>query len=224
VPVIYNVLHNDETKQYKSKNTQFLDDRNLLTSGFNLAIGRTFSNRFAMYLQASVLNYKIDIGNFYPQANPAYNDINKSTYFSGKSYGIMPILEFASRDGIVPVGLTHQIGIGFYAHQVIDKDYLALIRTQFDYEFIEEDLLFNYKDYRVRSQSFMYKLNLRLPINRSLMWNIGFRYNLNFTQGELNFASTSEDYVFSARDYRNFVKRTQASNIVSLETGLSIVF
>lgn len=231
IPIIYNLFQNNEVNKYKAENGKYASARNLLTSGFNFAVGRTLSNKVAFHIQGSVLNYKInrgDIGYFFD--GTFSGNIVKSTYYKGRAVGIMPIIEFAANDGITPVGLTHQIGFGFYSHRPRKEDYL-LTYQYYDnsiggnaFAMFDQEEIFDYSEYRIRSQSLMYKLNLRLPLSRSILMNIGFRYNLNFTQGDLILSESNNEKIFSLSNYRNFVRSTQANNIMSLETGFSFMF
>ena len=224
-PLMLNISRQEELK-YKANGSQFEPARNLLSYGMNLSIGRTLANRFAFHIQASVLNYKMlaDVAGNFPNLS-----INRSTYFKGKAFGIMPILEFASSGGILPLGLSHQVGLGFYRNKVVKDDYLFLARDYYssnqDITLYTEDQLFDYDNYSVKSYSLMYKLNLRLPVSRSVLYNLGIRYNLNFTQNIFEYDDVPPSgLIFSAQQHRNIVARTQLNNIISVETGFSFVF
>lgn len=227
VPMIYNVLRNQEQdNHFKADGDNFQPARNLLSTGLNLTLGRTLSNKFAVYVQVSQLNYKINIGDEDGSGNNQ-NYILKSTYFAGRARGIMPIIEFSGTNSILPVGVSHQIGIGFYSHSIIDKDYLILVSNASwnnTSQKLDEETLYDYENYRVRTRSYMYKLNFRLPINRRMLWNFGFRYNLNYTELAAKFKSYTENYIFSELNHRDFVRKSQATNITSIETGVTFVF
>ncbi len=224
-PAFYNIFNNEDDYRKATDGTNnFKDSRNLLTYGMNFTLGRTVSNRVAFLLQGSFLRYKTVLHPFNASGTLQSKNVLKSTFFRNQSVGIMPIIEFTNSGGIVPFGLSNQIGFGIYTNKPLKDDYLILTQGFPEVTYHDEDKLFDYDTYKIRSYSLMYKINLRLPITRSLLFNIGFRYNLNITKFAAFFDNKSDEFGFALADYRDQVRRAQITNFVSMETGLSFVF
>lgn len=235
VPVFHNLGKNEDEKYKASDNgNAFEPARNLLNSGINLTVGRTLNNRFAFLLQGSYSRYKMYAPNsVYRQDQNGFlqsYQISQSTFFKGQSVGLMPIIEIAGTGGILPIGISHQIGIGFYKNTMHYDDYLVLAQGNSSSGqtldlYMTKDFK-NLEDLTVKSYSFMYKFNLRLPITRSLLLNIGMRYNINRTKPVPDQYSSSENnnQLIPLFNFRDMVATAHLNNLVSLETGISFVF
>lgn len=227
VPVFHNFGKN-ESKKYKANGEAFEPARNLLNSGINITVGRTLTNGMAFLIQGNYSRYKMYAPNYdYPNSF----QINKSTFFQGQSMGIMPIIEFAGTGGILPIGISHQIGIGFYKNTMRNTDYLILAQsTSYSSSqtldlFTTEDIT-NLDYLTIKSYSFMYKFNLRIPITRSLLLNVGMRYNINRTKPVpyQYDSATIDNHLIPQFNFRDMVAAAHLNNLVSLETGISFVF
>lgn len=223
-PMLFNFMKKGTSNSYKARDDAFESARNLLSYGGNLSFGRTISNKMAFHVQLSYLKYKTVGLNYLLGGEFANQSVEKSTLFETQSIGFMPIFEFSNAGGITPLGLSNQIGIGFYSNKPIEKPYLVLHSDNSNFITSDETTLFDYKNYKIRTYSFMYKINLRLALSRSVLFNFGMRYNLNITKSSIKYDGTSDDYLYTERQFRQMVRNAQVLNIVSLETGFSFVF
>lgn len=223
-PILFNFLRKKSNNSYKADNNSFRSGNNLLSYGANLSFGRTISNRTAFHIQLSYLKYKVVGPTYFYGGEFAETNIQKSTFFETQSIGLMPIFEFTNSGGITPLGLSNQIGIGFYSNKPLEKPYLVLHSDNSNFTTSDESVLFDYKNYKVRTYSLMYKINLRLALSRSVLFNFGMRYNLNITKSAFKHDGESANYSYTERQFRDMVRTTQVLNIVSMETGFSFVF
>ncbi len=222
VPLLYNWTHVDESQKYKADGNSLNPARNLLSYGFNVTLGRAVDRKLAFLIQASVLNFKVSNESFY---TPNNGSVIRSSFFHCRSLGIMPIIEITGTDGLSPIGLSHQIGLGFYQNKMVDKEYVVLANEYPDVVTYSKDNI-DFFDFNnsVKSYSFMYKLNLRIPISRSLLYNFGIRYNLNFTALAFGLSDDKKGFLYSASETSEMIRYANRNNIISLETGLTLTF
>lgn len=233
-PMIYGLVSLNRTN-YKTEGTAYIPTKNLIDYGFNFSIGRALSRNVGFIFQYGISHYdfaystKISVVNN-PNISADYYSfnvdiLNKSNWFKAKATTFMPILELTNSSGLLPLGLTHQLGIGFTKHKFVkDNYYIQFIESTGAKNYSPENL-FDYENDFARSYTMMYKLSLRVPITEFLLFNIGIRYNLNIVPGTQTYFNYSNDkYVISEDQFRKMVQNKELSNIMSFETGLSICF
>lgn len=218
-PIWYNFLHGETTSKYKVKGDNLVPARNLLTYGFNFSLGRTIDRKSSFIFQFGILNFKAtnELG-----LTPKNEYINKSSFMQGRSFSFMPILEFSGKDGLAPLGLSHQIGVGFVYTSMIEKDYMVIGNTNPETKYTNENTKFFDYNLRIRSYSLMYKINLRVPVSKRLLYNVGIRYNIN-PAGPLLGSFQKNEKFFSSSETIDLIRSVNLNNLVSLETGLTFM-
>ncbi len=233
-PIIYGLSTSDANSEYnKTEGPNFAPKSNLLDYGFNLTIGRAASRNFGLMLQISSSRYdfavtdnqySLDASNFFNTGD--YYQVLKINWLKAKVTTVMPIIEFTGNSGLLPLGLSHQIGLGFSTNKLLKDDYNVLIADAYGQQFIQKENLYDYSSKGFKSYVFMYKINLRIPINDYLLFNLGFRYNVNYYpkvfQG-LN-SSSETKYLIENINLRDYMRSKEFRNVLSLETGLSFCF
>lgn len=228
-PVIFGIRSGNE--YFKTTGSKFAPTKNYVDYGVNFTIGRALTRDFAFLLQYSLNRYEFnidrqyfyntgDINNYFNDGN--YYELLKGNWLKAVATTFMPILEFSGSEGLLPLGLSHQFGLGFTKNKLIEDDYNMLINNYYE-TFIQKDDLFNYSKSVIKSYTVMYKINMRIPINDFLLFNVGFRYNLNIFPSNYS-SNTNGDYLFSQSFLRDQMRAKQFRNILSLETGLSFCF
>ncbi|MFA7273296.1 MAG: hypothetical protein WC044_05470 [Crocinitomicaceae bacterium] len=238
-PLVAGLFSTDES-YHKTEGTSYLPTKNLIDYGFNFSIGRAMARNFGVILQYGIsfydFSYSSGDGDFnYNAANPPidpnyynyYTTLNKTNWFHAKSTTFMPILELTNRSGLLPLGLSHQIGLGFTKHTFQEDNYNIQFIGNDGVENYTPTNLYDYKNGSIRSIVMMYKINLRIPVTKFLLFNLGFRYNLNMVRDPsylfFNDANASQ-YVIDQSTFREMIRNKEFSNIMSLETGFSFCF
>jgi len=230
-PIIYRLSTSDVNSVYnKTEGRNFTPKSNVLDYGFNLTIGKAMSRNFGLMLQISSSRYDFAVIDNQYSLNPSefYNDGNyyqvlKTNWLRAKVTTIMPILEFTGSEGLLPLGLSHQIGLGFSKNKLIEDDYNFLITDTYSQPFIQKENLYDYSKNGIKSYAIMYKINMRIPINDFLLFNLGFRYNINYFPKVYRSYST-KNYLIENSEIRDYMRKKEFRNILSLETGLSFCF
>jgi hypothetical protein len=243
-PLYYNFRISEASAFSKrEQNGKLIDGRNLLDLGLNVTLGHAFSSEFALMIQGSINTFDVNLVgplNYTPYYSNTQDgngggenySLYEGTFIKAQTMQIMPIIELGGGGGLLPVGLVHQIGLGFGRTKILDKNYRfeGVDQNSSDNSsgmftpvvFTNKDPLFDEKLSFV-STSLMYKIGMRIPINNFITYNIGLRYNINITTKGDYFSNVSK-YIFDARDVLQAVKSREYSSFSFLETGISFVF
>lgn len=209
---------------YKSRSGDLIQTMDNLDYGIRTGASYALSNNFA-------LGFEFDV-EFMNIIAPKYiNTFNSSTGFtettirhealSTNTFVFMPRIEFTSNNGLLPIGLSHQIGLGFTRTKVIEKDYDYLIFTNSqspDFANFQEDF-YDYTNKAFKGIVLMYTLNVRTPINKFMMITYGIRYNFNYSMGAQTLSNDS--FYFSSSEAYLQSRRRRLFSIISLNLGMS---
>jgi hypothetical protein len=157
-----------------------------------------------------------------------------------RTLSFMPIIEFTGKSGLLPMGVSHSIGLGFNTSWVKERAYA--FENKYDiysngntvdfHEFMDSVVAVNgpYIDYKERysGKTLMYALKIRTPISKQLMINYGFRYTFN-VKHLLGYNSVSNLKINSyetalKEQISNTIKAAQLSSFISLNLGITYVF
>lgn len=238
IPIIQSVLSNSQHSYYKSVNGKFIRTSDYFNGGFSAGISHAFSNSFGLGFDFETVYSNCSGPNFgfttYDELNNNYYNERVEIYheaLSLRTFNFIPKIEFQLSSNYYPIGIVNQIGFGYTTSKVIDKEYDFLIQypTYNNLKEIEDDKIFNLED-NYSGLTFMYAFNVRVPISKSLLFNYGIRYNLNYTFGAkdgggfLNNSTTDkENYAVSKRTMQQIIGNSRFKNIITLNVGLSLV-
>lgn len=185
--------------------------------GASFEVGYNFSNLSTP--QNSYIEYTDQWGN-YTYKNISY----KHERLDVRTISFMPKIEFTSKGGTLPVGLNHQIGLGFSSSKILERDYkYQVINSSGDLTAAEvatfsKDLL-NYEN-TFKGMTFLYAFNIRTPLSKSLMINYGIRYTLNVRNYFSSEIGTDQKY-YEEYEVRNDLRRMRLSNVLAFNLGLT---
>lgn len=192
------------------------------TVGKKTAVGLDF-----IYDRAHIQRPSIDVTPEYSPSNTYSTGIierNKINVIS-----IIPKVEICSNSGILPIGITHQFGLGINIASYVNTSYLFQ-PNYYNPQYTEE--LPSKMQYTGKSYiypNFYYALNLRTPITKYLFLTTGFKYNVNMMfKGSLPF-DFGEGYNENSPEYtpeifRAAVKGTKRLSFVFFNIGLGYSF
>lgn len=247
-PLLYNIAkssdHKDKFNGGLRISAGYLAQRNI---AFCIEAGIDFSNinvSSYQYIKSTHLvptSYWSTVPNttdyyyYYYQITPFTMNVQTTS--------IMPKIEFSSKKSLLPMGLSQQIGIGFYKSKIIDKNY----NVNIGYSNVEEPSgtnmfpndsikpydeaylkthLYDYKNQNIiKSTSLMYALSIRTAISKHVMINYGFRYTISFTNIAYLFdkSNNQDDYLLDYSDIKRRVVNQRALNLITFNLGLTYV-
>lgn len=224
-PLLYNFY---SSLNNSSNNT---DLRNI-NYGFHTSLSRVIQNNIAIGMEGALSFFSLapDIyANGSDYLNPTLDliKISKTT--------IMPKVEFAYNDALLPIGVSNQIGLGFNYYKALESDYTGYVTSIENYDIIDVTKN-NYYDFknqeRIKGYTIMYKLMMRIPLNKSLLYHFGFRYTFNFVPNLSSLigstASTdvnlNDQYILSKSDVEYEIKAKENRSLIMFETGITFAF
>lgn len=245
-PIINNVT-NKNGFYVNSGSNSLVAGSDRFNGGFYGAIGIAPRRNFAISLSGG-LSYSNSVGPnqiFYPDS---YSYNGYSSFYvnhenlSIRTMTIMPILHFGGSRELLPVGLSHELGVGYSSSSVVEKDYI--VRADGGYAYVNNQMYTDipklidsivavngsYINYDQKYKGFvlMYGLKFRTPLNKRLMLNYGIRYTVNFVNNEgYNTYSTPNNYTYDNALFAQIIsqiRRTQLRNLLSLNIGLTFAF
>ncbi len=228
VPAIYDYLHlkANDYSFYQKEGAYLVDKVDKINPGARLSYLRLVGEHFGMGLDLNfdaintrMVNYDDDPNDdFY-----SYGVRNEALQF--RSFTINPKLEFSSREGLLPVGISHQFGFGIRLISLVEKDYLyeSMESSGWSYTMVYGKK--NYSEYftTTRPNRFIYKsinytLNYRKPLSDRMLMNFSFRYALNIGKSLPDFyygTSTFQDHIYM------LLNKQQFCSILQFNMGVS---
>jgi len=217
---------------YKNVNGALESKMDLFDYGFRTSVSYAVANNFAVGLE-----FDMDFMNIHPPEYMLIEDPFYPGYYDHihirhenlktKTFVIMPRLSFASAGSLLPIGLSHQIGIGYTSTKIVDKDYLYIPSSNYPDDIDEK--LYDYTQKGHKGLAFMYTLNVRTPINKFMMITYGIRYdaNLNLSNSDYDpddWYSTpdqTDEYYFTTTAISYSIWRRRLFSVVSLNLGMA---
>ncbi len=226
MPLVSNWFNGNGT-YYKAKGTSLVDSRNLLDYGVRVNLARAFSNQVGMGIEFGLERQVLSA--------PEYVDLVYDNSFGPGSYNyplrheklrlqtmtIMPKLEFSSRGNLLPIGLSHQIGVGYTRASIVERDYLFFVENNFNDSIITpiENGLVDYEKFYT-GFTVMYQINMRTPVTEQIVVTYGLRYNMNFVRNQKPTTGSAPGELYLIND----VRRRRNQSFVQLNIGVGYVF
>jgi len=222
----YNLFSNLGRNFYKFENDKLVKYKDRVDWGFRVNYSRVLRRNFALGIECGYDYYRIQPLQIYGYFSFYPTDFEN---WDVKSLNIMPKIEFSNKGGLLPMGISHQIGVGIRLVKVVDKEYHYVL----DGNGSQPSVLYNaivmpdsylYKG-TAKGLVFMYALNMRTPISQRIFLNYGFRYTLNFMSKQLDYsAGTSQNLLMTSGEYQNLVRQRKIGSFIQGNIGLSFAF
>ncbi len=203
----------------------------------NVSYGRILNPNFAIHLNYESWYYKFVIngeGTFLGSADGnGYGQVVDCDAISANRKMIMPVFEWTAGRGSVPAGIGFQFGVGL-GRTKVDPTY-SDVRMRYNVNSSASDYYVNYQGKKVYDKdlepihmfSIMAKPIYRLPIGKSLLFNIGYSYSLNLTtEWDIIFPSSypnksSTKALMSRRSMKDEVNYRELRSFSSISMGFT---
>lgn len=241
MPLISNSFSYFDDSWYKKQGKNLAPGKDLFDVGYRLGYMHTFKRNFGCGLEFGSDFFSINA--MRQESLDMYIDQNTVSQLNGKlerldvnSMMIMPKIEFTNEEGLLPIGLTHQLGFGFRIMHVMDKEYLSdLYEYQWSggsVQIPQEELnskLFDRDQNTFKGTTLYYGLKMRTPITENLLINYGMRYTINFMNGSIYEYIYSNDqynekYYLNENEINGMIKERRRWSFIYFGLGLSYVF
>ena len=222
----YNLFSNLGKNFYKFENDKLVRYKDRVDWGFRINYSRVFKRNFALGIECGYDYYRIQPRQIYGFSS--YSPIDFENW-DVKSLNIMPKIEFSTEGGLLPMGISHQIGVGVRLVRVVDKEYHYVLDGNGSQPFVLNNAIVMPESYLYKKTAkglvLMYALHMRTPISKRLFLNYGFRYTLNFMSKQLDYSTgTSQNLVMTSGEYQNLVRQRKQASFIQGNIGLSFAF
>lgn len=221
-------------------NKNLNERRDWFNYGYRLNLSRMVSNQVSIGLE---FNQDFAEANFPTEAYiPTYANGYLENYpiygahenIDISTITIMPKIGFNSR-GILPLGITHEFGIGYSITSIKERDYNY--EFFYDYYFfgdpIETYTLTNETngplidfDKTFKGFTLLYGISVKKNITKTLFLNYGFRYTFNWLVGSGNYygLSSNNDISYNQHQLYKNIRHQRVFNFVTGNIGLTFAF
>lgn len=215
--------------RYKNENGSLVESKDKLDFGFELGIQRVITRRFSIGVMAGYDFFNVGLSK--EGFGFSYNDtmiLGKHEQIDVNGFYIIPTFEFAHKAGNLPMGIVHQVGLGFRSDSPVEKDYLYDYRLNTPgASFDPNDLqLYNFAHKRYTSIPIFYSVKFRYPLNDYLFLNAGMRYIVSFQKNSTPPESyySEEGYIHSFYNMETTINSRRRVSMMKGFIGLSLVF
>ena len=209
----------------KKKGGRLHNGRNNLDYAFRFNYSHAAAGSFGFGVE-----YSMELGNI---ACPTDETNSGFTYYENlrmQSHVFIPKIEVASKSSLLPIGLSHHIGVGFGLTKIAERDYsygettfsnsvpfggsIPIVGTRNDHV--------NY-DLSIRSLKLLYEMHMRTPITKWVTLNYGFRYNLNVPISSSVGSATGPDQV-SSSEILSRMRYQRWRSLITFNLGIGYIF
>lgn len=228
-PILTNIFGHKLRYKTNENSEDDVQIRNWVNGGIHMSIGRCFSPGRILSFEYGIDVWKQNARTFYRYAD----DIDEPYIWGTASEPyimvasrFIPKIEFSSEQNLLPMGLTHQVGVGFTSLRILEKDYKVRISEQSIYD-LPPSIINKYADdlvkYDVRFYGIqlLYSLKMRTPITKWLMVNYGVRYMIDIPISTKN---QNPEYDLSIKRVAKDKNQIMFYNLFSLDVGLTVPF
>lgn len=176
IPLFPNLIGD---KLYSYDNGQYQKKNDLLDYGFQFGYFHNFSKKFALGMRVDHKYYSAGVRSY-------YTPVGSNERFEASNWHFVPTVSFTMKGGVLPIGISHEIGAGYKIDKLIEKDYRYSYSVE-DLNLQDDVDTSNFQLYNFDNKSFgfvtlNYTIKLRYPIKDWLVLNFGFNYRLTFFQ------------------------------------------
>jgi hypothetical protein len=196
-----------------------------LNGGFNVAAGIATRRDFMLGLEAGFWYFNVAGPDYLSDDDNYYAVSIRHEMLDVRTFSIIPTLTFGGKKGLLPIGLNHQVGLGYTRTKVLEKDYSYRPGSTFYTTQDELDDLHaqngGFVDYEhvYTGVTAVYTLKVRIPVSKAVMINYGLRYTLNFTSAD---TGPSGNYKMHPQTLRSEIGTARFSSLLSLNIGLTL--
>ncbi len=227
-PLIYNLRTASTYPEYSRFDKNLNEKKDKFNYGFRISGNYLIKRNTAIGIETG-----FDYASIYPPKN--YTDDLQSSSISLlsealdiKTFVIMPKIELSTKNALLPLGLSHQIGIGIAKTSIVEKNYNFLVIDNYGnslvYNSIYKDKLYNYSNNSFKNYLVMYALSMRTAITKNILINYGFRYTFNLPVSSNGFSESDAQYFLQQNTIYESVKKQRSSSLINFNLGLTYAF
>ncbi len=226
VPLVYALTNRNRGSELTPSGNSLQSYNDWFNTGVRLSLGRALESNLGIAIEVGYERFALTDNVLYGFEIDDYTYISDHESLITNSFLFLPRLEVSGRNGLLPNGLVHQIGVGMTINSIAKKNYLVeynngTISGGPNGADEDQEELFKGHNPAVRFIQLMYGLKMRTPVGKSMMINYGFRYTLDFGITPLDFDLTANGVNgHAAQEIRQYLFR----NLIAFDLGLTLPF
>ncbi len=232
LPLFQNLF--GEKMGYRNQNGKLQKSYNLLDAGFRVSLNVTFDPSSSFGIEFGQKFYSLNLSNsdefgrkyVNAQGNVVEENIKaKVAFVPMQETQIMPRFTFSLNDSRAPLGFASEIGIGYDMIAFANRHPGIEVDSTGPYSEIQVDeRLMDSRIERLSGLNLMYGFRLNMPINKRLLFHVGFRYQYHYLFGRKKYKTQDEsEYWFSSREIWQKVNLRRQLSIASFGLGFTIM-
>lgn len=228
-PLLYNYYASNNLDPHLSKDGVLIQKIPVLNYGFRFSYGKMIKRNLAIYIESGLNYFSVAPEPYfdYKYTVPLYNHM-QAEMLDIRSFSVIPKIELSSDDGLLPIGITNQFGLGVNFYKTLEKNYIGTadsIDNVSGYYIpvnITNNNYYDFSNQAIKGYTLLYKLTMRIPINDRFLYHFGFRYTYTFIP--LSHYSTISEKILSQENMWEIIKSKESRNLINFETGISFSF
>jgi hypothetical protein len=196
-------------------------------SGFNIGAGYAVKRNLMIGLETGLWSFNVAGPEYlyvYDAFGYSYGMSIRHEMLDVRTFSVMPTFTFGGKKGLLPVGLNHQVGVGYTNTKVLKKDYKyrsgdnSYTQEQLDNMNEENGGFVDYKN-NYTGFTAAYTLKVRIPVSKSVMINYGLRYTLNLTSQNTKSAG---DGKMASEDLYREIRAARFRSVITFNLGITL--
>jgi hypothetical protein len=214
--------------KYKNVDGQLIDDPDHIDFGGEILLSRVISRRLALGLCVGLDSYSVGLmRNSFQTSDELV--VGKHERINVNGFYLLPTISFAHKAGALPMGIVHELGIGYRSDKPVEKDYLFNYEPNTPSEPSSIDFnttkFYNFSHKPVVGIPVFYSVKFRIPLNDYFFFNAGIRYMMTFQTQDLEGTWVTEPgYFHSENDMQRAINSRRRTSLIKGFVGLSFVF
>lgn len=225
---LFNILGLRYENYMKTQGGRLKNGNNYLDFAFRGSYMHATKSDFGIGFEYSNIHRNIPGATYYNDTTGHYLVFEK---LGTTTHLFMPKLEFCVDNGLLPVGLSHQIGVGFGRTTINERESSYGELTQSSYVSKGSsipivgtvDNAANF-DLVVKSLTILYEMHVKVPVSKRMTINYGFRYNANINLDVDYNNHNSSSFFLSNSTASRSIRKSNFRSAISFNIGVGYIF
>lgn len=226
LPLVYALTNRHGGAKLSPSGNSLYSYNDWFNTGVRMSIGRALESNFGIAIEVGYERFTLTDNVLYGMVIDDYTYVSDHESLVTNSFLFLPRCEISGRNGLLPNGLVHQIGVGMTINSIAKKNYLieynnGTISGGPNGADEDQEMLFKNQNTSIKFIQLMYGLKMRAPVGKSMMINYGFRYTLDFGITPFDFGLAPGGISgYAAHEIREYLFR----NLIAFDLGLTLPF
>lgn len=232
IPLLSNIYDETEYNSYQKKGNRLVNKKDNFDAKGQVSLIHYFGKGFGLGISVGYGTFSL------AQPEAYYTDYAGDFYrinhelIDVSQLQIMPRIEIGSTVGLLPIGIGHQIGLGYSRYTLLDKEYAVSDAFNNNVIFTTGNSEREYYDFKrnglFHGFTFLYGVTMRLPISKRVLFIYNIQYTLNLVGLESPIDgyndNYNEKYIITKSMQSTILRNDQLKSIIKMGAGFAFTF